>query len=434
MDQARSSYAIAQPITGRAIANALPWITNGALAVMDQALFAGGNFAVNILLARWLSPAEYGAFSLAYSVFLLFGALHSALLIEPMMVFGAGKYAARFQKYLRSLLYGHMLVMAPVSLILLSTGIILGRIYSATVEQAFLGLVAGSTFILFQWLVRRAFYVRLQPAWATVGGAVYLVAVLTSLYALRASDRLSTFTAFLAMAMASLLSSVLLLVRLSPGWTKSEISPSFTTVAADHWRYGRWSMASAAVSWFPLNVYYAVLPAWLGLEAAGALRALMNLAMPVLQTIAALSNVLLPLLVRDRERGGTEKMARTMRLFLTLFLSGATLYLCLLWAFRSQVFDLFYGGKYAQYNSWPLILAGLLPFGSCATAVLGSALRAMERPDSMFWCYLGSGIFTIVIGIPMASAMGVGGALAGLSLSSLVSILMMIRFYRRRLA
>src|SRR5437763_5035661 len=73
----------------------------GALAISDQALFSGANFLVNILLARWMAASEYGAFSLAYSVFLLFAVVHTALLIEPMMVFGSGKYQRVFPSYLR---------------------------------------------------------------------------------------------------------------------------------------------------------------------------------------------------------------------------------------------------------------------------------------------------------------------------------------------
>ena len=86
----------------------LSWATKGGFALIDQALFAGANFLVNILLARWLTPTEYGAFALAYSVFLLLGTFHTAIFTEPMMVFGAGKHAEQFEKYLGILLRGHL--------------------------------------------------------------------------------------------------------------------------------------------------------------------------------------------------------------------------------------------------------------------------------------------------------------------------------------
>ena len=42
----------------------MPWVGKGSLAVLDQGLFAGSNFMLNVLLARWLAPADFGAFAL----------------------------------------------------------------------------------------------------------------------------------------------------------------------------------------------------------------------------------------------------------------------------------------------------------------------------------------------------------------------------------
>ncbi len=413
------------------IAEGLKWAKKGSFTLTDQALFSGGNFVINILLARWLPPAEYGAYSLAYVVFLLFAAIHSAILVEPMMVFGAGKYASRFPRYLRALLCGHLALMAPASVILLGVAYGLKRLYPPEAQHAFLGLVLGATAILLFWLVRRTFYVVLDPARAAVGGGVYFLLIVASVCVLRLAGILSTFTAFLGMAFASLLASVLMLAFFLPVWKAGGDSPSFSAAARDHWRYGRWAMCTAAIGWFPGQVYYALLPARLGLEGPGALRALMNFVMPVLQAISALTLLLLPLLVRDRDRGGTKRMTRTMLIFLALFLLAAVAYGSLLWLLRNQVFQIFYGGKYSQYAGWPLFLVAVMPAGTCMTAVLGSGLRALERPDHMFWCYGVSVISAVAIGIPLAARHGLIGALVGLLVSSVVTISMMAWFYAR---
>jgi hypothetical protein len=64
-------------------------------AVIDQALFAFSNFALNLLLARWLSPNEYGIFADDYTALLLIATLHTALLTDPMLEIGPGKYRDR---------------------------------------------------------------------------------------------------------------------------------------------------------------------------------------------------------------------------------------------------------------------------------------------------------------------------------------------------
>jgi O-antigen/teichoic acid export membrane protein len=405
----------------------------GTLAVTDQSLFSGANFIVNILLARWLSSTEYGAYSLALAVFLLFAALHSAILIEPMMVFGSGKYSAGFGRYLGVLVSGHFALMIPGCALLYAVALALRHLYSPPAVKAFFGVVFAATAILLFWLVRRVFYVLLQPSWGVVSGALYFVFLLTAMFALNLTNHLSPTTAFLAMGSAGLLASIVLLLRFARALKSATPGPSIQEAAIEHWRYGRWAMATALIGWFPGHVYYALLPAWLGLEGAAGLRALMNFVLPVLQAISALTMLLLPMLVRDRQAGGAQRMNRTMLLFLTLFCAGSAIYLLGLWIVRDSIFQTFYGGKYSQYAGWPLFLTGLLPLGTCASAVLGNALRALERPDSIFWCYAGSVIGTLAVGIPLSASMGVTGALVGLLASSFITVLMMSWSYQKSL-
>ena len=49
-------------------------MSKGVIAVFEESLFAGSNFLVGVLLGRWLKPMDYGAFTAAYSLFLLLGA------------------------------------------------------------------------------------------------------------------------------------------------------------------------------------------------------------------------------------------------------------------------------------------------------------------------------------------------------------------------
>ncbi|MGH7626911.1 MAG: hypothetical protein ACREOJ_16545, partial [Gemmatimonadaceae bacterium] len=118
------------------LARRLRWAGRGVWAITDQGLFAVSNFAMNILLARWLTPTEYGAFAIAYSVFLLFGTLHTALLTEPMLIFGSVKYEADFAAYMRVLLRGHWLISGAGGVLLAITGGIVWLVGSRDVGVA----------------------------------------------------------------------------------------------------------------------------------------------------------------------------------------------------------------------------------------------------------------------------------------------------------
>ena len=139
MDQ-RLPFAGLETRIRHAIPKWIPWLQKGSFAILDQGLFAGTNFLINIFLARWLEPAQYGAFATAYSIFLLLGTFHTAILTEPMLVFGSGKYSRRFHEYLGFLLYGHAGLTLPVGMLLAGVGWICIRSGSIELGQAFLGL------------------------------------------------------------------------------------------------------------------------------------------------------------------------------------------------------------------------------------------------------------------------------------------------------
>lgn len=407
----------------------LPWLAKGSFAVADQGIFAVSNFLLNVLLVRWLAPADYGAFALAYSVFLFLLIVHNALVTAPMLVFGAGKYRERFPEYLGILLRGHFALMLPGSALLVVAAFLLGNLYSVVVERAFLALAAAAPFILLLWLLRRAFYARLNPRWAAASGGVYLIILIAGTLALRLVRLLSPSTAFLNMGLASLITCLLPLVRLQPTLTTD--SPTIRTVAADHWSYGKWVAGGAGPNWVTDNIYFLLLPAWMGLAQAGALRALLNLAQPASQSISSLTTLLMPILVHDSAAGGPRDMKRTMKLCFSFLSSGSVVYLVLLWELRHQVFHFLYGGKFSAYNSWPLLLVGLLPIAQSLPNVVGAALGALEQPKLGFWSDVGGGICGIALGVPMVRALGVGGALLGILVSYMLRGILTLYFFVR---
>src|SRR5690242_8363996 len=86
-------------------------LSKGGVAVLEEALFAGSNFAIGVLLGRWLPPADYGAFTTAYALFLLLGtAFYSALCVQPLLVVGSREKGLGFQRYFGSLLIVHAIV------------------------------------------------------------------------------------------------------------------------------------------------------------------------------------------------------------------------------------------------------------------------------------------------------------------------------------
>jgi len=406
----------------------LPWFprvvsaaTTGSLAILGQALFAGANFLANVLLARWLTPDQYGAFALAYACFLLFLMLYSACIYEPLIVFGSGRYASEFPGYFGLLIRGNAYVLATLGGLMLATSVLLSFLFPNGVGRDFMALSLAAPFVLVTWLGRGGFYAQLKPGEAAWGGAFYFFTFVGALGLLRQYGKLSGSTAFLGMGAAGLVSNVFLFSRLRVKGKRFSGGFRLRDVARDHWDYGRWALATAAVAWFPDNIYYAILPGRAGLAGTAGLRALVNLFNPVLHTQVALSAVLIPVLVRRKQRLGVAGMVRTLRILLALVVPASAAYLAVLWWLRPSLFQLAYNGKYREYSGLPFLLVGLLPVMTSATVVFGSALRAIERPKLIFWGYATAGTSALILGLPLARMFGVTGAAIGLLISSSIA-------------
>ena len=61
---------------------------------------------------------------------------------------------------------------------------------------------------------------------------------------------------------------------------------------------------------------------------------------------------------------------------------------------------------------------------------VNAALKALEKPSSVFWAYVGSGVATIVVGLPLVIYFGLRGAVYGMLISAAVySATLGVSFY-----
>ena len=403
----------------------LSWVSHGTASVLQQGLFAGAHFVTNVLLARWLAPTSYGAFALAYSVFLLLLMLYVAVFFEPMVVFGAGRYAGSFSAYMRVLQRAHFIVLLPVSLLAVLLAPVLGRFYTHDFEVALFWLAVVSPLLLLMWLRRAAFYAQLNTRAGALAGGSYFLLLIISVWLLQIRGRLSPASVFVAMGVVSLLVSVGCQDRSRQTNRKGSVAVrlSAARVLSDHWSYGRWAGLTAVATWIPANIYYALLPKQFGLESVALLRALFNLLYPLQHTVLALATLLIPVLVRQRDRSGIHRIKRTVLQLLGIFVPIGLVYLCLLAAFRSPILAFLYAGRYGTASLGTVIAIGILPITSGMAALLGAALRALERPRLIFWSYLVSVSVALSIGIPITLRGGVGGAVLSLVIGDLATVI-----------
>jgi O-antigen/teichoic acid export membrane protein len=409
------------------------WITKGGLAIIDQGLISGSNFLIGILLARWLMPEAYGAFALAFSVFLLLSYVYQSFLAEPQAVFSGSAYRGSLRGYLKTLLGIH-LILTFFGVVLLggaaAIAAMLGK--SAGLPGALAGVAIASPCILFFWLMRRSFYMNMAPGRAAVGAFLYFVVVTGGLFVVYKKSLISPFSAYLLMAIGALGTGFYLLSQINKVLPVDTATPPTRREAwKKHWEYGRWALAVSVVTWIPYYMYYPLVSAFGGMAQAGQLRALMNLSLPMEQSYTALSILFLPYAARVCREKGMSSAGPLVRRITLMFVGGAVAYWAVLIPLKGPVFHLLYGGKYLE-------VAHFIPYVALGTTMWAAAfgpailLRAVESPDSIFYARLVASALSLAVGVPATKWFGLWGVVGSVIVANFAAFLISLYILNRK--
>lgn len=386
----------------------------GFWAIMDQGLFAVSNFMLNVLLARWLGPAEYGVFGLAFALFLLLATAHTALATEPLLVFGSGRYRMRLATYVRTVMAGHWWLMRRAVVPFAGAGLLLWVVGESTLGKTLFTLALVAPLILFQWLLRRACYIESRPGVAAFAGAQYLVTIGVGVFALRAAGWLSGSTGLLLMGVASMVSTAIILryVRsLEDAHDERENAARFErAIRHEHWRYGRWGIAAIALAWASTEVFYVLLSIIHGYGETGSLRAAMNVIAPAQQVFLALSTVALPVFVSSAREG---VLPRTVGLTTGLFVAAAVVFSATIYVFARPLVGFLYGDAYTDIVPLVRIIAAV-PLATAVARVASSVLHALEKPRDIYLGYLPGAVLALTVGIALTAYADTTGAAIGM--------------------
>jgi O-antigen/teichoic acid export membrane protein len=357
------------------------WGVKSALSLIDQALTSGAGFAVNLFLARWLTPPLYGAFAVAFAASLFVSGFHNVLVLEPLSVYGPARHASNLLAYFRVQIRLHFFLVGALAGIGLLAALVS---WFVTPEKDLAFAVAGSAialpFFLLLWLVRRMCYVVQKPSLAVSGSVAYLVAALIGLFALRYFGKVSPFSVFLLIGVTSLFASAIVLCRLERAWGSGpRFTLSMRSILKENWSYGRWLVGTAVLFAVSTQTQTFLAAGILGLGAAGILRAVQLPSLIMTQITTATGLLVLPAFSYDFGKGLMNRMRQKAK-FVSLSLTGEALcFAALLAFFPGRTEQLLFGGKYAAY-AWLIPVFALMPVCNGVATGYSMALRASQKP------------------------------------------------------
>lgn len=402
-------------------------LRSGIYGVLDQGLYALGNFGVNIALARFLEPMQYGVFAVAQVIFLFFAAFHSAVLTEPMMVFGSGKHAGTLRAYVKTLLYGHWILGSFMALIVGAIGLTLIYLESPDLGYTMLTLAICLPGMLLIWLVRRVFYIVQWTRMAFWGSAFHtLFLALAILFCVQA-NLLSVSATFVVIGLGSVCTSSGLLLVLYYHLKDEGYAETTRTILYDHWTFGSWNSLAAAVFWISGGMVTIIAAGFLGLAASATIAVVLNLFRPLNLLMQGTALLILPGMSALIHKNTPAKiMARNSSQIVALSVGGTFLYGLMVSVFSDSLFHFFYAGKYDAIEGYRglIILVGVSYTASAFVQICTSELKASANIRAIISVWSVSAIFVLCTIYPAMILWEIHGAMAVVLISYILAAIL----------
>jgi O-antigen/teichoic acid export membrane protein len=390
---------------GRAAGKRAAW------GLADQAFSSLTNFALSAVIARSVSPREFGGFALVFATYLLALGIARALSTLPLLV----RFSAVSDEEWRVAARQATGTAVTVGL---AGGVVcvLAAIVFESVRAPLLALAVALPGLLLQESWRLAFVARGTPALALINDLIWTLTLVPAMLVPIGMGSDSAEPFILAWGAAGAIGALagIVQVRLLP-----------TPAIASAWVREHWDLAGrqlgefATLSGSQQAIMY-LAGAVAGLVGAGALRAGQVLLGPLHVAYQGTWFIALSELVRLLKRRPTRFVSACVAISILLGLGGL-LYTVLLVAFGSRFGPLVLGA------TWPKARVVVVPLAiaaSCTGAWLGAnvGLRALEQPARSLRVRLVVALLVLIGGTLGLVASGVQGAAWGLAMASVAGV------------
>jgi O-antigen/teichoic acid export membrane protein len=386
-------------------------------SIADQGFSVGGMFLVNIALARTQTKEEYGIFALSYSVFTFLAGLHNAAILEAYTIYGSGRYHQRFPAYAWLLWRSNLLLALGAGASLTLLWGVLAWAAPVSASRTVLGLALSCGVLLTASFVRRTFYMRRRPDLAARFSALYFGFCAGLLWFFLSRRTLNGFYAFLIAAVAWSVAAMFVTRELpgkaaGPGFL--ELEPGYWV---EHWKYSRWVLVTAFVFQMTTQAYYWLAAGYLSVKEVADLRAMYNLVTPVEQLFVAVAMLILPMMSYRYAERRMAWLLPLWKLYCVATLLITSSFAVLVNFFGKPVMHVVYAGRFDDVAALLGTLA-LFPVMMGIGNTMNAALKAIEKPQAVFYAYVTSGAATFLIGVPLVIHLGLRGAVYGMLASA----------------
>ena len=391
-------------------------------AIADQGVVSLGNFLTTIILARALTPAAYGLWSVIFGLILFLNVFSASLINYPLSVRVAARDDSTGQLINAALTLTAVLAVPQMLLLL---------VVSSVLAHSALGFAAGVCLVLWQLqeAARRALMARLAFSKTLSTDAISYLGQAAMVWLVAHNFRMSPEIAFAIMGFTCGVAGIVQLWLLG---ARRHGGLNLRTHALDFWSTGRWVLGSNLLANFNIQAGPWALFLLRGPADAAGFQAVSNLIGVSHPIMLSLGNFLVPAVARVRAKVG---LMQARRVALGQATQAALLLMPLILALLIMprpLLVLVYGGASSYIAlDWPLrLLALTYVFTYWAMAIRFFLIAVESRNRAQFLFEVSWTALFVVLLIPLTLRWGVAGAIVATGLSQaakLTSNLMLMR-------
>jgi O-antigen/teichoic acid export membrane protein len=389
----------------------------GYLAAVDQGSISLTNFAASIILARAVSPTEFGMYGVGFLLLLLIRAVQEGFTVQPFNALAPTMEGDEYRRYASST----ALLQIALSAATAFGASTMGWALTAAGNDVAGPTVSALAFVGGAWQVqeflRRAFYARGRVGAAALNTILASVVRLGVLAFIARGGVLSAQAGLNAIAFGSVAAGIVGVLQMRTSWTGRGID--LAGVLRRNWSFGRWVSGGSVANWAALEIYPILAAGLISFAAAGAFRAMQNLVAPIHVLLRTIETYLTPRAARRYRLGGWSGVRALLARVYWLSVLPAIGLLIVAALFPAPLMRLLYGEKYAAYSGMlPLLaLAYALWF---AYAPLQACFKAIPWTRPVFVANLLATLSIFVVGILAIRTFGLAGAIAGQAVNGLL--------------
>ncbi|HQM45212.1 MAG TPA: polysaccharide biosynthesis C-terminal domain-containing protein [Smithellaceae bacterium] len=389
-------------------------------SLASQGISSLGNFLTVVLLAKALTPDDFGLYMMFSTAFMIVSGISASLVKMPLKVLGAGITEKDASSYFSSQL---SLQIIFVFFILLAGGIFL-----LTKPLFSLGLAAAFFFYLMsadlQDFMRSANMTRFKWKKLFTADIITHVCRITLILMLLWMKNVSLIHVLLIIGITYLAGFLI-----SPlGGVHYQINlHNIANIWRINWKFGKWLLLETILYTVSTQIYIYFIALGVDIFSAGAFAAAQTLLNSFNVVQIGLMNYAIPVARKYLIETGYNEWRRWLMNVGIILFSVSLIFCAVISIFAKPLLSILFKPIYGKFYYLVPILSIAIILVSINT-VLSAAFRTAEFPEAGFWGKLVSAIVTIGLGYPMILKWGIIGAGLGIVFTQICWIIVNLSY------